>query len=64
MISLRMKNYDMILIEKLQKYQPYHQVILTSMSIFFGEEILLSNQKQIIEQAKFTYYPLGKAFEK
>ena len=29
-----------------------------------GEEILLSNQKQIIEQAKFTYSPLGKAFEK
>ena len=23
-----------------------------------------SNQKQIIEQAKFPYYPLGKAFEK
>ena len=29
-----------------------------------GEEILLSNQKHIIEQAKFTYSPLGKAFEK
>ena len=29
-----------------------------------GEEILPSNQKQIIEEAKFTYYPLGKAFEK
>ena len=29
-----------------------------------GEEILRSNQKQIIEQAKFTYSPLGKAFEK
>ena len=29
-----------------------------------GEEILPSNQQQIIEQAKFTYYPLGKAFEK
>ena len=29
-----------------------------------GEEILLSNQQQIIEQAKFTYFPLGKAFEK
>ena len=28
-----------------------------------GEEILLSNQRQIIEQAKFTYSPLGKAFE-
>ena len=29
-----------------------------------GEEILLSNQQQIIEQAKFTYSTLGKAFEK
>ena len=29
-----------------------------------GEEILQSNQQQIIEQAKFTYSPLGKAFEK
>ena len=28
------------------------------------EEILPLNQKQIIEQAKFTYSPLGKAFEK
>ena len=29
-----------------------------------GEDILPYNQQQIIEQAKFTYYPLGKAFEK
>ena len=29
-----------------------------------GEEILPSNQRKIIEQAKFTYSPLGKAFEK
>ena len=29
-----------------------------------GEEILPSNQEQIIEQAKFAYSPLGKAFEK
>ena len=29
-----------------------------------GEEILPSNQQQIIEQAKFTYFPLGKSFEK
>ena len=28
------------------------------------EDILPSNQQQIIEQAKFTYSPLGKAFEK
>ena len=29
-----------------------------------GEEILPSNQQQIIEQAKFTYSPLRKAFQK
>ena len=29
-----------------------------------GEDILLSNQQQVIEQAKSTYSPLGKAFEK
>ena len=29
-----------------------------------GEEILPSNQQQIIEQAKFTCSPLGKPFEK
>ena len=29
-----------------------------------GKEILPSNQQQIIEQAKFTYSPLGKTFEK
>ena len=29
-----------------------------------GEEILPSNQQQIIQQAKFAYYSLGKALEK
>ena len=29
-----------------------------------GEDILPSNQQQIIEQTKFTYFPLEKAFEK
>ena len=29
-----------------------------------GEEILPSTQKKKIEQAKFTYSPLGKVFEK
>ena len=28
-----------------------------------GEEILSSNQQQILEQAKFTYFLLGKAFD-
>ena len=29
-----------------------------------GQEILPSDQSRIIEQAKFTYFPLGKSFEK
>ena len=29
-----------------------------------GEDILPTNKQQIIEQAKFTYSPLGKVFEK
>ena len=29
-----------------------------------GEDILRSNQQQVMEQAKFTYSPLEKAFEK
>ena len=29
-----------------------------------AEEILPPNQRRTIEQAKFAYFPLGKAFEK
>ena len=29
-----------------------------------GEEILTPDQRTVIEQAKLTYSPLGKAFEK
>ena len=29
-----------------------------------GEEILPPDQRRVIEQAKFTYSPLGKALEK
>ena len=29
-----------------------------------GEEVSPSNRQQMIEQAKFTYFPLGKTFEK
>ena len=31
---------------------------------YTGKEIQPSNQNQAIEQAKFAYSPLGKAFEK
>ena len=61
MIKLKMKSYNTILIilisalssGKLHKYES-----LT------GEDILPSNQQQIIDQTKFTHSPLGKAFHK
>ena len=59
-----MKNYNMILIERLQKYQNLSSGKIDKYQYLTGEEILPSNQKQIIEQAKFTYSPLGKAFKK
>ena len=57
----------MILTEKQQKYQHYHQVILINMKILQVKKILPYNQRQITEQAKVTkvtYSRLGKAFEK
>ena len=51
----------MILIEKQLKYQLYHQVKYEYLT---GEDILPSNRQQITEQAKFTYFSLGKAFER
>ena len=52
-----MKNYNMTAAKtssgKIDKYE-----YLT------GEKTLNSNQRQIIEQARFTYFSLGKSFEK
>ena len=62
---------DQIRDEKLQyniKREAAKISVLSSNKIgkyeYLTGEILSSNQKQIIEQAKFTYSPLGKAFEK
>ena len=59
-----MKNCNILLIEKEQKYQNYYPGKLINMNILPFKEILPSNQRQIIEQTKFAYSPLGKAFEK
>ena len=55
MIRLKMKSFNMILTEKLQKYRLYHQAKLINTNI---------SQMKNLEQAKITYSPLGKAFEK
>ena len=59
-----MKNCNMILAEKQQKYWYYHLEKLININILQVKRILPSNQRQLIEQAKFIYFLLGKAFEK
>ena len=46
----------MISIEKSGKLHKYEYLT--------GEDIFPSNQQQIIQQTKFTYFPLGEAFDK
>ena len=53
MIRLEMKNYNMILSRKIDKNE-----------YLADEKTLPPGQKRVIEQAKFTYSCLGKAFEK
>ena len=80
MKSLELKNYNTILTQKDEKFRDVklHYDInreaakisaLSSGKIdvyeyLTGKEILPSNQSIIIEQAKFTYSPLGKTSEK
>ena len=49
MIRLEIKKYNTIWTEKQQVYLRF-------------EEILPSDQSRMIDQAKFTHSPLGKAF--
>ena len=50
-ISREMAKVSVLSSDKTAKYE-----------FFTGEEILPSNQGRIIEQAKFTYSPVGQAF--
>ena len=67
-----MTNDDHIEDEKLQCYIKREAAKISALSsgkipkyeYLAGEEMLPSNQKQIIEQVKFTYSTLRKAFEK
>ena len=61
MIRLDMRNHSLILIEKQPKYQLYSQAKFINMNILLVKiYYYLINSKQ----ARFTYSPLGKAFEK
>ena len=64
MIRLEMKNCNMIVADRLQKYLHYHLEKNDKYEYIIGEEILPSDQRGVIEQAKFSYSPLGNALEK
>ena len=63
MIKLYMRNYNMILTEKQQKYQHYRLEKLVNMNILQVKKYY-SWSKGIDGTAKFTHSPLGKAFKK
>ena len=54
MIRLEMKSYNMILTKKQQKYQHYLTGKIVIYEYLTGEEILPSDQRRVIQQAKFT----------
>ena len=53
----------MMLKEKQEKYQHYHLKKNYKHEYVTGEEILPADQRRVIEQNNFTYFPLGKALE-
>ena len=61
MIRLEMKNYNTI---KAAKLSALSSEKIDKYEYLTGEDILPSDQRRVIEQTKFTYSPLGKAFEK
>ena len=54
-----MKSFNILSIEKQQKYLYYHQVKLINMSNFWSKSNLIN-----YTTSKITYSPLSKAFEK
>ena len=66
MIKLKMKSYNIILIiiGEARKISALSSGKLHKYEYLTGEDILPFTQQQIIEQTKFTYSPLRKAFDK
>ena len=58
-----MKNYNMTLIERLRKFSALSSAKIDKYEYLTGEEILPSNQQQIIQQAKFALEKQIKTIE-
>ena len=64
MIKLKMKKLQYNINREAAKISAVSSDKIKKYEYLTGEKILPSNQKQVIEQAKFTYSPLGKVFKK
>ena len=62
MITLKMKNFNIN--REVAKISALSSAKIDKYEYLIDEQILPFNQKQMIEQAKLTYSPLGKDFEK
>ena len=60
--NFRWKRYDID--KEAAKISALPSGLTDKYEYLIDEEILPCNQSRIIEQAKFTYFPLGKTFEK
>ena len=56
--------YNMMLIKKTAKTSSLSSGKIDKYEYLTGEERLPSSQRQILEETKFSYSPLGKAFRK
>ena len=64
MIRLEIKKIQYDINRKAAKISALSSGKIGKYEYLTGKEILPSNQQQVIEQAKFTYSPLGKDLEK
>ena len=64
MIKLEIKNLQYDIYKEAEKISELSSRKIDKYEYITGEEILPSDQSKIIQQAKFTYSPLRKAFEK
>ena len=63
-IRLKMKNSDMIISKEAAKTSTLSSGKTDKYKYLAGQEILPPDQSKMIKRTKFTYSPLGKAFEK
>ena len=64
MIRLEMENYNTIITEKQKKISVFSSGKIDKYEFLTGKEILPTDQRRVIEQARFIYSLLGKPFEK